>query len=74
MTTTYVRVRDNDTGHTRSVFESEVPHGNYEVLNTPAVDLRTGLPLPAEFGTPESLSSKSISGQQADPKKEKTHG
>jgi hypothetical protein len=70
----YVRVLDKDTGHKRSVFESEVPHGNYDVLKEDAVDSRTGLPLEAEHASPKSLSSKNKSGQSADPEKENAHG
>ena len=77
----YVRVLDKDTGHKRSVPSSEVPHGNYEVLAAePAVNPATLEPLPVELAkpaktaAPESLSSKSTSGQSADPKKENAHG
>lgn len=70
----YVRVLDKDTGHKRSVPESELPHGNYEVLEEPAVEERTALPLPPEHAAPKSLSSKSNSGQLAEPKKENKHG
>lgn len=70
-----VRVLDKDTGHKRSVVESELAHGNYDVLDEPAVDSRTGLPLPAVTAkaAPKSLSSHNPSGQQADPKKEKAN-
>lgn len=53
----YVRVTDRDTGHKRTVLRSELPHGNYAELKSPATDERTGLPLPPECGTPKSLSS-----------------
>lgn len=70
----FVRVLDKDTGHKRSVPESELPHGNYAVIDEPAVHQNTGLPLPPVYGTPKSLSSKSNSGQLAEPKKENKHG
>lgn len=74
----YVRVRDEDTGHERSVSKSEVPHGNYTVLDEPAVEERTALPLPPKFAAPKSLSSSTPSttprGQQAGTDKEKAHG
>lgn len=70
----YVRVLDKDTGHKRSVPKSELPHGNYAVLKEDAVDVRTGLPLAPEHAAPKSLSSKSNSGQQADPEKENANG
>lgn len=56
----WVRVTDKDTGHKLSLRESQVPHGNYNVLKQDAVD-HLGDPLPPEFNT---------SGQSADPKKE----
>lgn len=56
----WVRVSDRDTGHRRSVRRIQVPHGNYEVLDEPAIhddpaDSRYGDPLPPEYGvdTPE---------------------
>lgn len=61
--TNWVRVTDKDTGHKRSVLESEVPHGNYTVLKADAVDL-TGTPLPPEFNAVEPA------GQKATTKKE----
>lgn len=70
----YVRVLDEDTGHKRSVSESELPHGNYKVLKEAAVEVNTGLPLPPEFNATKPLSSKSNSGQQAEPEKENAHG
>lgn len=70
----YVRVKDTDTGHELSVLESELPHGNYEVLKEAAVEDRTGLPLPPKHATPKSLSSTSTtSGQSAEIKKENKH-
>ena len=74
----YVRVLDKDTGHKRSVPESEIPHGNYTVLDEPAVDERTALPLAPEFAVPKSLSSSTPSttpsGQKAETDKEKANG
>lgn len=61
------RVTDKDTGHTRSVHAAELPHGNYAVLEQEASDPLTGLALAPEFSTVEPTS-----GQQADPKKEKS--
>lgn len=49
----WVRVTDKDTGHKRSVRESELPHGNYTVLKQDAVDPVTGVVLPPEFNTVE---------------------
>ena len=69
----YVRVKDGDTGHEVSIPESALPHGNYTVLDEPAVDVG-GEPLPPKFGNPKSLSSKSTGGQQAETKKEKADG
>ena len=64
----YVRVTDQDTGHKLSVLESEVPNGNYRVLQADAVN-ELGDPLPPEFGAVKPLSSK---GQTAtDTTKEK---
>lgn len=48
-TNEWVRVKDKDTGHKLSVRESEIPHGNYDVLKQPAVDEATGLVLEPEF-------------------------
>lgn len=44
--TDWVRVLDVDTGHQRSIRRSALPHGNYTVLNEPAVDPTTGERLP----------------------------
>lgn len=68
----YKRVLDKDTGHKSSVPLSELPHGNYEVLDEPAVNPLTLDPLPVELAAPKSLSSNTPSGQQAEPKKEKS--
>lgn len=65
----YVRVTDKDTGYRRSVRQSEVAHGNYNVLKSAAVDPVTGDLLPPEF--PEPLSSNSTDGQKATNPKEK---
>lgn len=64
----WVRVTDKDTGHKRTVRESDVPHGNYTVLKADAVDA-VGDPLPPEFNTVKPLSSTN-SGQTATDKKE----
>lgn len=61
------RVTDKDTGTKRSVFASELPHGNYTVLKQPASDPISGDALPPEFNPVEPTAS----GQQADTKKEK---
>jgi len=66
------RVTDKDTGHKRSIPAADLPHGNYTVLQQPASDPVTGLALPPEFHTLESLSNNS--GQQAETKKEKANG
>tara|TARA_R100000655_G_scaffold109699_1_gene165024 strand:+ start:7739 stop:7930 length:192 start_codon:yes stop_codon:yes gene_type:complete len=60
----YLRVTDKDTGHKRTVTESQLPHGNYTVLKQDAVDLY-GDPLPPEFSTVEPT------GHKADTPKEK---
>lgn len=52
-----VRVRDKDTGHIRSVHADEVPHGNYVVLDEPAVDPITGDPLPPVLAKPRGKAS-----------------
>lgn len=51
----WVRVLDTDTGHERSVRKSEVPHGNYDLLDKEAED-QFGDPLPPEFHTAEPTS------------------
>lgn len=64
------RVRDKDTGHSRTIHAEELPHGNYEVLKSPASDV-CGDPLPVEYAAAPSSPVEPIhSGQQADPKKE----
>lgn len=69
----YVRVKDKSTGHKFSIIASAAQDEDaYQVLKADAVDTN-GEPLPPEFNT-ESLSSKSTSGQSADPKKETAHG
>lgn len=65
----YVRVRDLDTGHTRSVHAAEVAHGNYDQLDEPAVDPITGDVLPPAFAEPTGKASTKR-GQQADTSKE----
>lgn len=45
-----IRVRDNDTGHERTIAAHLLPHGNYEVLTSAAVDPRTGEDVPPVFG------------------------
>lgn len=68
------RVTDKDTGTKRSILASDLPHGNYNVLQQPASDPVTGVAVEPEFNTLESLSSTTTSGQQADIKKEKADG
>lgn len=65
----YVRVRDKDTGHKRSVHAAEVAHGDYQVLKEPAVDPITGDVLPPEYAKP-SREASTTSGQSADLTKE----
>lgn len=70
----YARVRDEDTGHELSVPVSAVPHGNYVVLDEPAVNVADE-PLPPKHRAPKFLSSKPTkSGQSADPEKENADG
>ena len=59
------RVTDKDTGHKRSIFAAELPHGNYTVLKQPASDI-AGDALPPEFNTVEPT------GQTATTQKEKS--
>jgi hypothetical protein len=66
-TNEWVRVKDKDTGHKLSVRESELPHGNYDVLKQPAVDETTGLVVPPEFHNADTSASTATS-------KEKTNG
>ena len=68
------RVTDKDTGHRRSVFASQLTHGNYTVLKQDASDPATGEALPPEHEAIKPLSSATTSGQSADPKKETTNG
>ena len=76
----YVRVRCEDTGHASSLQPSAAVHGNYTVLDEPAVDPVTGDVLPTVYATKprkaarESLSSQPTSGQKAEPKKEHDNG
>ena len=66
-----VRVRDKCTGYIRTVDESVVEiNEDYEVLDAPAVDPRTGDDLPPEFPK-KDRTSESPGGRQADTKKEK---
>ena len=71
-----LRVRDEDTGHERSIPAAELPHGNYAVLDEPASDPVTSDPvppkLPPEHAPPKSLSRSTTpnSGQQAGSVKE----
>jgi hypothetical protein len=64
-----LRVRDDDTGHERSIPVGELGHGNYTVLDEPASDV-SGDPVPSKLATPKSLSGQTNRGQQADSKKE----
>ena len=57
-TNEWVRVKDKDTGHKLSVRESELPHGNYDVLKQPAVDEMTGQVVPPEFHNADTTTSK----------------
>jgi hypothetical protein len=66
----FVRVRDKDTGHKRSVHPAEVAHGDYQVLKEPAVDPITGDILPPEYAKPSGEAPVIPTGQSADPKKE----
>lgn len=59
----YVRVTDRDTGHKRSVLESEVPHGNYTVLKADAVD-HAGTVLPPEFNAVEPTGQKATTPKE----------
>lgn len=43
-----LRVKDKDTGYDRTISESELPHGNYQVLKQDAVDIN-GDDLPPDF-------------------------
>lgn len=47
-----LRVTDKDTGHTRSIVASDLPHGNYTVLEQPA-SLPNGDAVPTVYGSPE---------------------
>lgn len=63
----FVRVRDRSTGHKFTVLASAAAaESAYQVLKDDAVDAK-GDPLPPEYAAPESLSSKSTSGQSANP-------
>lgn len=65
----YVRVRDEDTGHTLSVPASAVPHGNYKVLKDAATN-PAGEPLPPVHGEPKKPTVEPTSGHEAEPTKE----
>jgi hypothetical protein len=65
------RVLDKDTGAKRSVVESQLRHGNLEVLDEPASDVG-GDALPVEY--PKSAAKNTTSGQSADTEKEKSNG
>ena len=58
-TNEWVRVKDKDTGHKLSVRESELPHGNYDVLKQPAVDEQTGEVRAPEFHTADTSTTTS---------------
>lgn len=47
-----LRVTDKDTGHKRSIFASQLAHGNYTVLKQDA-SLPSGEAVPPEFNTVE---------------------
>jgi hypothetical protein len=64
-----LRVRDDDTGHERTIHAAELGHGNYTVLSEPASDI-CGDAVPTKLATPKSLSGSTNRGQQADSKKE----
>lgn len=69
MTTTdgWVRVTDKDTGHKRSIRESQLAHGNYTVLKADAIDKVSGEPLPPEFN---AVKPQTTDGQTATNQKE----
>ncbi|MGZ5422636.1 MAG: hypothetical protein ACXWDF_10730 [Aeromicrobium sp.] len=66
----FVRVTDKDTGHKRTIRESQLAHGNYTVLKADAVDA-VGNPLPPEYGAVKPLSNNNTDGQTANDTKEK---
>lgn len=57
-TNEWIRVKDKDTGHKLSVRESELPHGNYDVLKQPAVDSATGEVIPPEHANTDHATPK----------------
>jgi hypothetical protein len=66
-----LRVRDVDTGHERSIHATELPHGNYVLLDEPASHPLTGEALPPVH---KSLSGPTTPAKQADTEKENTDG
>jgi hypothetical protein len=70
-----VRVLDKDNGRKSTIRRVSLPHGNYEVLDEPAVSL-TGAFLPPEFPAPVTtpkLAAKN-KGQSATIEKESDNG
>lgn len=63
-----LRVRDDDTGHERSIDAATFSRGNYTVTSGPASTV-TGDPVPPKLAT-KPLSGSTNRGQQADSKKE----
>ena len=63
-----LRVKDKDTGHHRTIAASALPHGNYEVLKSAAVDPVTGDDVPPKYAD----KPVGTSGQKADTTKEKS--
>lgn len=64
----FIRVKCQSTGHEKSI-PTESPRAGYDVLSKPATN-PDGTPLPDKHHVaPESLSSKTTSGQKAEPQK-----
>lgn len=60
-----IRVKDKDTGHERTISAHMLSHGNYQQLEGPAVDERTGEDLPPVFATrPPEQSEPETQGSQ----------
>lgn len=67
-----IRVKDKDTGHERTIDALMLPHGNYEPLDSDAVDPVTGEDVPPKYATPKSVETvKPESGLPARTNKEK---
>lgn len=65
-----IRVRDKCTGYIRTIDAAAVAHGDYEVLEAPAIDPRTGDDVPPEFPKKKARTSEPPSGRQANTQKE----